>query len=236
MPRASSDAIKFEAWVPKAARTRLIELSASPLAINDVNRSLLKRLACYPAMKTEVWEKLPSEPKGLEGTIIDWTFLAFTVFPMLRRPYPKTKAKSREYAKHWQKHVPLPDPAYPSQLAYPLWDQISSLKLQTDFYWARLWQGDKTVSTDQVLAILEQLGEFYARMDKEYRNLLSALPRVTRWSPKGGHKFFTEYLSRRMQETYGRPLDSIVAALGEVAFDLTQGVASETVRGRRRLS
>ena len=36
-------------------------------------------------------------------------------------------------------------------------------------------------------------------------------------------------------ELVGQPLDSIVAALTEVAFDLPQGVDAETVRGRRRL-
>jgi hypothetical protein len=38
-----------------------------------------------------------------------------------------------------------------------------------------------------------------------------------------------------MRETYLLPFDSIVAALTEVAFDLRQGLAAETVRGRRRI-
>jgi len=61
------------------------------------------------------------------------------------------------------------------------------------------------------------------------------LPNVTRRNIKSAQKFFTEFLSSRMKETYGRPLDSIVAALADVAFDLPQGVAGETVRGRRRI-
>jgi hypothetical protein len=58
---------------------------------------------------------------------------------------------------------------------------------------------------------------------------------VNRWNAKAAQKFFTEFLSSRMKETYGQPLDAIVAALAEVAFDLPQGLAAETVRGRRRI-
>jgi hypothetical protein len=65
--------------------------------------------------------------------------------------------------------------------------------------------------------------------------LLRLLPRVNRWNAKAHQKFFTEHLSAQMKKTYGRPLDSIVATLAEVAFDLHHGVGSETVRGRRRV-
>ena len=73
------------------------------------------------------------------------------------------------------------------------------------------------------------------RMHVEYEELLRFLPRVNRWNDRGHQKFFTEVLSAQMKKTYGRPLDSIVAALAEVAFDLHHGVDSETVRGRRRV-
>jgi hypothetical protein len=70
----------------------------------------------------------------------------------------------------------------------------------------------------------------------EYEELtLRLLPRVNRWNAKGHQKFFTEFLSAQMKKTYGRPFDSIVAALAEVAFNLHHGVGSETVRGRRRV-
>ena len=67
------------------------------------------------------------------------------------------------------------------------------------------------------------------------KSCFSCLPRVKRWNAKAHQKFFTDYLSARMKQTYGRPFDSIVAALAEVAFDLRDGVGSETVRGRRRV-
>jgi hypothetical protein len=83
----------MQRWVPQAAQSRLTDLLASPRAITDENRQLLARLARYPSMKTEVWEKLPPNPKIPAGEIIEWAFTAYTIFHSLRRPYPKTKAK-----------------------------------------------------------------------------------------------------------------------------------------------
>ncbi len=227
--------IPFPTWIPQAARNRITELCASPLAMDDTNRSLLERLATYPAMKTEVWEKLPPEPKDFEGTIIAWAFLAYTIFPALRQPYPKAKAKWREWAMRLEKHAPLTDPAYLGQLSHQLWEETFKAKLEMESYWPSLWEGDKSISPDQVLSILDQLQVFFGRMNEEYRALLATLPKVKRWNAKAGQKFFTEVLSRRMRETYLLSFDSIVAALTEVAFDLRQGLAAETVRGRRRI-
>ena len=72
--------LQFPPWVPLAARRRIIELCTSPKATTDENRQLLARLATYPAMKTEVWNKLPSKPKISEAAIIEWAFTAYTFF------------------------------------------------------------------------------------------------------------------------------------------------------------
>ena len=205
------------------------------MGMTDENRRLLARLATYPSMKTEVWEKLPSKPKIPKGAIIEWAFTAYTVFHSLRRPYPKTKAGVIERSEHQAKHAPLTDPAYVSHLCLWLWEEIYKCKLETESYWPRFWKGDVTINADKVLLILDQLREFYVGMHAEYQDLLHWLPRVNRWNPKAHQKFFTEFLSARMRETYGRPFDRTVAALAEVAFDVSDGVGSETVRGRRRL-
>ena len=91
-------------WVPEAARRKINALHAAPW-VDDNGRALLHRLATYAAMKTEVWQKLPSEPKGAEGEIIDRVVHAVAIFPRLRRPYPKTAAKRREWAKHIELHA-----------------------------------------------------------------------------------------------------------------------------------
>jgi hypothetical protein len=85
-----------------------------------------------------------------------------------------------------------------------------------------------------VLLILDQLRDFLVSLSDEYRGLLNLLPPIKRWDAKAHQRFYTEFVSGRMKEAYGRPLDAIVAALVQVAFDLSEGVATETVRGRRR--
>jgi hypothetical protein len=222
-------------WVPEAARKQIVELWASPLGVTDANQQLLKRLATYTSMRTEVWEKLPSNPKIPAGEIIQWAFTAYTIFHSLRRPYPRTKAKWAEWHQHQAKHQPLTDPGYVSNLCLRLWEEIYACKLETELYWPHFWVGEKTLNPDNVLSILDHLREFYVRMHAEYEELLRLLPRVNRWNTKAHQKFFTEFLSAQMKKTYGRPLDEMVAGLTNVAFDLDQGVGSETIRGRRRL-
>jgi hypothetical protein len=201
---------------------------------------MVARVACTArylrgSMKTEVWEKLPYHPKGSQGAIIDWAFTAYTVFHLLLRPYGKTKARCIEWTEHRSKYPPLTDPAHITHLCVWLAEAICKCKSDTESYWPRFWEGDQTINADKVLSILDHLREFYVRMHAEYKELLAQLPRVNRWNTKAHQKFFTEFLSAQMKKKYGRPLDSIVAALAEVAFDLHHGVGSETVRGRRRV-
>jgi hypothetical protein len=115
-------------WVPEAARRRINELRETPLGADEENCRLLTRLATYEVMRTEVWGKLPSVPKDFERCIIDWAFAAFTLFPVLRRPFPKTKSKKVQWANHRAKHLPLTDPSYLSGLAGLLWEEISKCK------------------------------------------------------------------------------------------------------------
>jgi hypothetical protein len=227
------ETLRIPDWVPGAARRRIIDLRAQPW-LDDKGGGLLARLATYDVMKTDVWKKLPPEPQHVEGNIIDWAFKAFTIFPRLRRPIPKTMSKMREWAKQIEKYPPLPEPRFVAFSALELRDRILPLKVDTDAYWSRFWEGNMSVTPDQVLTILDQLCLFYIRMDEENQARLASLPEVKRWNANAAQKFFTDYLSRRMNETYGQPLDSIVAALAEVAFDLPKGVEAETVRGRRR--
>jgi hypothetical protein len=229
--------IRLPAWVPEPACRRINELRKTPLGIQDVGRDLLERLATHETMKTEVWRKLPSEPKGIQGNIIDWAFFAVSIFPSLRRrPFPGTMPQWVEWVEHLKKYPPLPNPEDVSGFALSLSEQIYRLKTETDLYWDRLWEGDRSITPDQVLAMLDQIRLFYLRMDEENRTLLASLPKIKRWNAdKAPQQFFSVYLSDRMTQTYGQPLDPVVAALAEVAFNLDQGLSAETVRGRRRI-
>src|SRR5262249_16304822 len=121
-------------WVPEAARRRITELRASPQGMDGLGRALLDRLSGYQTMKTDVWPKLPPGPKGIEASIVDWSFAAFIIFLNLPRPYPKTAAGWRKWAKHIQKHPPSKEPIDVSWKAFSLWEDIFKLKSDTEFY------------------------------------------------------------------------------------------------------
>jgi hypothetical protein len=170
----------------------------------------------------------------MEASIISWTFEAFTLFPHLRRPYPTTKNGWRKWAENLEKHAPLIDPLNLSLIVTILIEDIAKVREESETYWPLFWEGDKSITLNQVIGVLGQLGMFYIRMGEEHHKWFASLPKTRRWNQKAAEKFFAEYISSRMKRTYGQPLDSVVAALTEVAFDLREGVSPDTVRGRRR--
>jgi hypothetical protein len=235
MPSTNQETIRIPDWVPDAARLRVVELQALPW-LDEAERKLLDRLATYDTMKTGVWEKLPSEAKGFEGSIIDWAWFAFVFFRRRPRPYPKTKSKAKW--DEWRKHLPrqtLPDFRHTGNLLRIVLNQIIQHYGDAQAYWQRFWEGDKNLTLDRVIAIMDQVSSFYLKVDEEYQLVFRTLPEVKRWSGrKPAQKFFTEFLSKQMTRAYGQPLDLIVATLAEVAFDIVEGVDAETIRGRRR--
>src|SRR5262245_56954454 len=71
--------VRVPAWVPQAARSAILELFDSPMAITDEDRTLLVRLAINKSMKPEVWKKLPSNSEISKGQIIKWAFPPYTI-------------------------------------------------------------------------------------------------------------------------------------------------------------
>lgn len=234
MTRKRTPSTAISCWVPKLVRSKIIELRVDPVTDED-GRDLLHRLATDRAMRNEVWEKLPRELSGFEGQIVGWAFLAYTLFPRLRRPYPKTRAKAVKWGKHLNRYKPLTDYVHLAQQCRFLLEDIFTASYETDRYWAQYWEGPP-IDPGQVRTMLGHLGLFYAKISVEQQKFLDSLPQISRYTAKGHQKFFTERLSRQFLEATGRPHDSVVAALANVAFDLPQAVGSETVRGRRRPS
>jgi len=232
-----SAAPRIPDWVPDTARGMIAELRTRTW-LDDAERELLDRLATYDAMKTGVWEKLPSEPKDFQGNIIHHAWVAFVTFRRHPRPFPKAKSKGKlhEWAEHLPRQTLFPDFMHAGNLLRNnVLDQMIRHYGDAQAYWQRFWEGDKNLTLDQVIAIMDQVSSFCLKVDVEYQAFFRSLPEVKRWSgSKPARKFFTDYMSKLMREAYGKPLDPIVATLEEVAFDLAEGVSTETIRGRRR--
>jgi hypothetical protein len=64
------------------------------------------------------------------------------------------------------------------------------------------------------------------------------LPPVARPDdPQAQGRWFSQFMSDRLQKLYRRPCDDVVGALTAVALDLPSGApGAETVRGRRRMA
>jgi len=142
---SSATPLRIPNWVPDAARRQLAELWALPW-LDDAERELLDRLATCDAMKTGVWEKLPSEPKDFQGNIIHCAWAAFVIFRRRRRPYPKTKsnAKWNEWAEHLSKQT-LPDFEHTGNLLRIVLNQMTRHYGDAQAYWQRFWEGDRNL-------------------------------------------------------------------------------------------
>lgn len=223
-------------WVPEFAGERIRELHAHHCGRGDQAARILERLASYETMKTDVWEKLPSDSD--RGQIVDWTFDAITIFARLAWPYPRKGSKSARtrWGMFREKQELFTDPAQLSWQVYFLWELMLKEKEDLKHYWPRFWEGDQRVTPESLIALLDALRAFFCKLNVEYREFLRDLPNVQRWNDKTPQKFLSDYLSARMKQTYARPMDPVVAALVGVVFDQENPAPPETIRGRRRLS
>jgi hypothetical protein len=223
-------------WVPEAARTAIIELSAGS-SLSEASRRLLRRLATDPTMKTEVWERLPVEAAGKEGLVVHWAFFAFTKYAALL-PRPGRKAKKESWRQFFQVLLETPQGASPesaARLAHCLALELRELTPYSNTHWSRLWHGDRSITAEKGADLVLDIAIFLARLWEVDREFLISLPAIERpFSKKSPRIFFSRVMSDGLKEIYGRALDSVVAALTQVAFDEREGVGEETVRARRR--
>lgn len=233
-------------WVPEAASRRLAELMLDPSLRAD-DRELLERLAIYDAMKTDVWERLPSDPAGVENEIIDWAYYSVTSFSSLiptplqlgKPPKKGDLKKPKGDLKKWAKIIQERPAGTATDTAVGLAVQLAQAMLERKneyaFYWPQCWQGDKSITLAQSIEFVCSLGLFLDRVNKAQQAIVAALPPIKRpYSAKTPEIFFTNIMSSRLKVLYGRKLDGVVSALVDVVFNKEEGTAQEKIRGRRR--
>jgi hypothetical protein len=214
-------AVKIARWTPDAARTAITELLALE-GLTARYRDILTRLATYPTMKTDVWEKLPPDPPGQQGLIIQWSLEAAYYAAEIRPPKPKTK-----------KALAAEDV---QDAAAQLKDMMIEYSPYAAAHWVELWPGDQETSIGDAVKFVGCLEEFYRRLEIEHRVVIkdANLPYLRKKGARNADQvLFTRVMSERLKALYGRPLDAVVAALTAVVFDLP-GISEETIRGRRR--
>ena len=226
-------------WVPDAARRRLEQLM-SDQSLREDDRKLLKRLATNPAMKTEVWERLPIAPANAPDQIIHCAYYSVTLFSALvPTPLQLGKPPTKTDMVSWTRIVCERPPGAAldsaADLALQLARSMVELKSEYAFYWQQFWSGDKSVTLDQSIEFVCSLALFLDKVNKERQALIAALPKIKRpYSKKANEIFFTNMMSSSLERIYGRKLDAVVTALVEVVFDKKDGANQETIRARRR--
>jgi hypothetical protein len=223
----------FETWVPRAARQKISQLRAIPNLTENDHR-LLDRLATYLAMRAEVWEKLPPSAKGAEDFIVEWVFNAAQLAAAYRPPLPRRSGQIPEYL---QKYAPILTPEIADGRALMLLDAMKATNHYAKEAWPSLWPGDRRVTFEDAVSIVEYLAAFYRRLDEKDKEFLAivSLPDIRKKNARNaGEWLFARLLATHFQGRFGKSLDPIIAALSAVVFDQDAGVGSSTIRGRRR--
>jgi hypothetical protein len=219
-------------WVPKGAASRITERLAEP-GLTLAVKELLTRLATYDAMKTEVWGKLPPNPPEMEGRIIDFVCLALNEADGLRPPWPRKREDVAEYLRQYPTKFSY---AEMGRLAEVLGSEMTQQGSTSRTYWDELWPGDPRLDLADITKILSDTAEFYNRLGMKAAmaaRILPPAPRKRR-SKTARQTHFGRIMSRFFEDAYHSPLDPVVTALTGVAFDLSDGPTTDTIRGRRR--
>jgi hypothetical protein len=219
----------FEAWVPKAAQQKVLELrTLGNLTADD--HCLLDRLATYAVMRTDVWGKLPEEAKGSEDIIIGWAFSAAKFAAAYRPPRPR---KKKELLQYLQKYPSIPNAESAAIRAEWLLEAMKATNEDA----RRSWPGNEQLTLDEALAFIERVGSFYRRLANETEALIASIsiPKIRKKNAKNAPEvLFSRLLSDRFRTNFGQNLDPVVDALSAVVFDQEAGVGSPTIRSRRR--
>ena len=231
--------ISFPEWVPTAALARLKELETDE-SITGESRTLIERLSTLLSMR-DFWMELPDDPKGRQAFIIDWIIACYaTDANGLKPPIPRSTAKIAEYIQHH----PLVETsaAMVSGSFRQALRGMSKLESSARDYWSSLWEFEPRLSYDQFVNIVTAGAEFYdrleARRNADAQDVMTQfhipLPPRKRRSAKASQIWFSRIMSSLFNTLYGSPMDTLVAIITDVAFDLRGEKGSETARGRRR--
>jgi hypothetical protein len=199
--------------------------------------ALLERLATHDAMRT-VWPKLTSVDAS---EVVNVILRAEEVASGIRPPLPRTTKARAAYLQELGDTQLFPSPpggvaVHVEQAARIIRDHEVTARL----LWSDLWSGERDITFDRLLSILNEAMEFYRRLDAAYQIAAAEAdplppPPRKRGSKTARQTYFCLILSAYFERIGGSPLDDVVGTITSVVFDdATGGPDAETVRGRRR--
>jgi hypothetical protein len=216
----------------EAAAHKTISELVKQQSLGDDKR-LLNRLRDHPEMRTDVWRKLPAIAQpDIADRIIRWAFYGYKVaHAYARPPFPKDKKKIADYLAKYPS-IPTSESAFIR--AEGFCEAMDATRGDAEDRWDSL---SPEVTFQRIYRLVQRIAAFYRALDQETKVLIAAinLPKIRkRNSPKAPEWVFSQLMSDRFQNEFGRPLDPVVSALTAVVFQRKNGVGNDTVRGRRR--
>ena len=222
---------KFAKWVPAAARARIIDKLAEPDLAPHMC-ALCFRLEEFPAMRA-VWDSLRGI--GHEDFIIDAVVLRYEWAISLRPPVPK---KLTDLEKYVRQYTPVPSAEGIALKARWMLDEMRERQADAQFFWESLWPGERGMTFDKLAAVIEHTEVFYRNIAEERQKAIAALalPPLPRklGAKRAKETYFSRLLSVYFAKIIGRPADTVVEILTDVAFDLSGELAPGIAKGRRR--
>ena len=159
--------LNFETWVPEAAKSELRQLANTP----DGDHQLLGRLASYEVMRDEVWKKLPAAAQGAEGLIIRRTYAAARL------------VEAWQKIEHVRKYSSLRTAKKGARFASKLRDAMKRTSGDAGDIW-HLWPGDRLITFEVALSVVEQLATFYCAADVWYKEVVEVSDKLSRLRKK----------------------------------------------------
>jgi hypothetical protein len=216
--------LDFPKWVPEAAKRELQQLAND----SEADHRLLKRLASYDVMRSDVWQKLPAVARSAEHLIIRRTYAVARLVQIWLQ------------LEDIRKNSWLPEAGKVASLAAKLLAAMKKASPGSDWHvlWQRVWPGDRMTFEDALLFI-ERLEAFYRDADELYEVIVEGSTNISQLRKKNARNaseiVFTRGLTSLFQHDFGRPLYTIVEGLASVVFEKKgEGAMAATIRGRRR--
>jgi hypothetical protein len=115
---------------------------------------------------------------------------------------------------------------------------MRALQIDSQDFWREMWPGDLKMSFEQVVALVDQTATFYWNLSKARQEAVEALslppPPRKLGARRARETYFSRIMSKYFDTTCGDPLDQVVLALTDIAFDRKGEIAPGAARSRRR--
>jgi hypothetical protein len=184
----------------------------------------------------DVWTNLPPWFVDHEDHLVDNVIFAFQIATSVSPPPPRKKSEFAEYQKQHRLYPASAEGI--ATTAQHLLGDMRELEEDARYLWDDRWPGDRSVTFDGLVALMEHVSTFYQHLaearSKAIIDLLLPLPPRKRGAQRAQQTYFSRIMSIYFEIYCRRPMDALIETLTNIAFDLKGEMTPGTARSRRR--